>query len=152
MENLGKAFAAFLKQGLYQKELLEKIADMERVSCRFKDISMSCLQREVVNTSKTVTSFAVASSNNHMVIKSTIDQTNQRLEHLRISDATQHETTQELLGSEFKTLKRQYEDQLELNQRNADALNDCKTLLESIYVALPLCFQRKTHLFTRISS
>ena len=139
----GKAFAAFLKQGTYQRDLLEKIGEIGKVSSRFKDISMSCLQREVVNTSKTVTSFATASSNNQAIIKNTIDQTNRKLERLRLSDATQHETTQEILGSEFRTLKRQYEDQLELNQRNAIALNDCKALLESIYVALPLCFQRK---------
>ena len=107
---------------------------------------MTCLQREVVSTSKTVTSFAAVSGSNQLIIKNTIEQTNERLENLRISDTKQHENTQEILGSEFKTLKRQYEDQLELNQRNADALNDCKTLLESIYVALPLCFQRKTGL------
>ena len=104
---------------------------------------MNCLQREVTNTSKTVTSFAIASGNNHIIIKNTVDQTNERLERLRISDVTQHETTKEILDNEFKTLKQQYEEQKELNQKNADALNDCKTLLESIYVALPLCFQRK---------
>jgi hypothetical protein len=139
----GKAVTAFLKQGTYQRELSEKIGEIGKVSSRFKDISMSCLQREVVNTSKTVTSFATASSNNQAIIKNTIDQANQKLERLRLSDEAQHETTQEILGSEFRTLKRQYEDQLELNQRNAIALNDCKTLLESIYVALPLCFKRK---------
>lgn len=109
---------------------------------------MTCLQREVVSTNKTVTSFAAVSGRNQLMIKNTIDQTNQRLESFRISDTKQHESTQEMLGTEFKTLKRQYEDQLELNQRNADALNDCKTLLESIYVALPLCFQRERHILS----
>lgn len=113
------------------------------MSNRFKTISMTCLQREVVSTSKTVTSFAAVSGKNQLIIKNTIDQTNQSLERLRLSDKKHHEATQEILGDEFKTLKRQCEDQLELNQKNADALNDCKTLLESIYVALPLCFQRK---------
>jgi hypothetical protein len=108
---------------------------------------MSCLQREVVSTGKRVNSLAVASSNNHLILKNTIDQTNQTLERLRLSDTKQHEATQQILGSEFKTLKRQYEDQLELNQKNVDVLNDCKTLLESIYVALPLCFQRKRNIY-----
>jgi hypothetical protein len=140
---IGKGFAAFLKQGSYQQKLSEKIVEIERVSTRFKYISMGCMQREVFSTSKTVTSLAVASGNNHLILKNTVDQTNQSLERLSLGETKQHEATQQMLGAEFKAWKIRYDDQLELNQKAADVLNDCKILLESIYVALPLCFQSK---------
>jgi hypothetical protein len=139
----GKGFAAFLKQGSYQKELSEKIVEIERVSTRFKHISMGCMQREVVSTCKTVTSLAVASGNNHLILKDTVDQTNQSLERLSLGGTKQHETTQQMLRAESKAWKIRYDDQLELNQKTADVLNDCKILLETIYVALPLCFPCK---------
>jgi hypothetical protein len=139
----GKGFAAFLKQGSYQKELLEKIVEIERVSTRFKYISMGCMQREVSSTRKAVTSLAVASGNNSSILKKTVDQTNQSLERLSLGETKQHEATQQMLGAEFKAWKIRYDDQLELSQKTADVLNDCKVLLESIYIALPLCFQSK---------
>lgn len=159
---IAKAFAAFLKQGSYQSELLAKIGEIERVSTRFKDISMSCLRREVVNTGKTVTSLATTHLTNHLLIKETIDKNsaqlnkeveraNQNLEQLRLNETRQHETTQQVLGGELKALKKRYEDQLELNQKSVDVLNSCKTLLESIYVALPLCFPSKETLQREVS-
>ncbi|KAH6670808.1 hypothetical protein B0J14DRAFT_545435 [Halenospora varia] len=138
---IGKAFAAFLKQDLYQRALLEKIGEIEIVSARFKHISMTCMQREVVSTRQTVTSLAAASDNNHLIIKSTIDQTKQTLEHLSLVDSKQHDITQQMLGGEFETWKTRYDVQLELIEKNTNVLNNCKTLLQSIYVALPLCFQ-----------
>jgi len=143
IEIIGKGFAAFLKQGSYQKELSEKIVEIERVSTRFKYISMGCMQREVFNTRKTVTSLAVASGNNHLILKNTVDRTNQSLERLSLGEMKQHEATQQMLGAEFKAWEIRYDDQLELNKKTVDVLNDCKILLESIYVALPLCFQSK---------
>jgi len=99
------------------------------------------MQREVFNTRKTVTSLAVASGNNHLILKNTVDRTNQSLERLSLGEMKQHEATQQMLGAEFKAWEIRYDDQLELNKKTVDVLNDCKILLESIYVALPLCFQ-----------
>ncbi|KAH8589240.1 hypothetical protein B0O99DRAFT_746143 [Bisporella sp. PMI_857] len=135
---IGKTFATLLKQGLYQKELFTKVDEMKMVSTRFRYISMGCMQREVVSTRKAVTSMAVASGNNHLIIKKTMDETNENLKHQKSVNMTQHETTQRMIDKEFNTLKTRYDDQLELNQKNADALNNLKVLLESILVALPL--------------
>lgn len=145
-----------LQQGSYQSELIEKIKQIQRVSNRFKDISVSCLQREVVNASRTVNSLAIASVNNHVIIKEAIDQsnaqltlkvekTNEALENLVLNDTRQHETTQQVLGDEFKALKRQYGDQLELNRKTAEALNNFQTLLESVFAALPFYQSKESY-------
>ncbi|KAH7385088.1 hypothetical protein BKA64DRAFT_646518 [Cadophora sp. MPI-SDFR-AT-0126] len=132
---IGKTLAAFLKQGLYQKELVEKIKEIERISTRFKHISMGCMQREVVETRKAVTCLTMTTNKNHNTIKNTIEQTHQTLEELKLGDSKQHETTQRMLGSELATWKTQY---LDLNRKTAGVLNDCKVLLENIHDSLLL--------------
>lgn len=145
-----------LKQGSYERELIEKIKRIERVSIRFKDISLSCLQREVVTTSRTVNSLAVASTNNHVIIQEAIvqsktllslklEKTNEALEDLILKDTRQHETTQQVLGEELKALKRQYTNQVVLNEKTAETLNHLQTLLESIFAALPLYQSKESY-------
>lgn len=80
------------------------------------------MQREIVQTRKTVTSLAVASTSNQILIKNTLDQTKLSLERHEGSDMKQHEATQKMLHLER-----------ELIQSNADSLNHLKTLLESFY-------------------
>ncbi|KAE8452652.1 hypothetical protein EG329_013911 [Mollisiaceae sp. DMI_Dod_QoI] len=136
---IGKAFGAFLKQSSYGKHLQKKVEEMEIVSTRFKDISMSCMQREIVNTNRTVKALTTASVNNDVILKNTFDQahalatlraerTNESLKELSLNTAKQHENTQQVLKQQQSEL---------VEKVVAETLNTFQTMLDSIYDKLP---------------
>ena len=97
---------------------MAKIAEIETVSTRFNDISMSCMQRGIANTERTVTSLAAASAGNHLIIKERIEQstveigveiekTNQSLNSFRREETQQYETSQQVLSEGLKALQMQ---------------------------------------------